>query len=393
MLPIDRLDFDNLSESDLSELIAAQVPEGLRIDYKRDLYGYSDADRREVLKDVSGFANAFGGHLIVGMEEQNGLASSIPGVASVNPDDVVLRLDQLARSGIEPRIQGLRIRAVPLQDGAYCFVLRIPRSWHPPHRVSAQNSNRFWIRNSGGTHEASVDELRTLFTTGADTSHRLQQFRDERVREITNSQSPRPLVGDGQLILHVVALSAVTSSWQVDLGSVSELDKKFSPIGASGFTPRFNLDGFVNERGGEQNFGYTQIFRSGTVEATMASIVNTQQGEKYVHARTLENHVLGSLPNYVNGLRDLGVFPPLFVLMTLVGIKDAAYRVRKSNFDDREPPIERDILFLPECVIHEYGDDAEYHKAVKPAFDALWNAAGYVSAQTFTADGKWDPSA
>ncbi|MFC3110088.1 helix-turn-helix domain-containing protein [Undibacterium arcticum] len=120
-MPIDRLDFDNLSENDLAELIVGQVPEGLRIDYKRDLYGNSDADKREVLKDISGFANAFGGHLIVGMEEQNGLATSIPGVANVNPDDVVLRLEQLARAGLEPRIQGLRIRAVPLSSGAYCF--------------------------------------------------------------------------------------------------------------------------------------------------------------------------------------------------------------------------------------------------------------------------------
>ncbi|MFD2270088.1 helix-turn-helix domain-containing protein [Undibacterium arcticum] len=57
-------------KNDLAELIVGQVPEGLRIDYKRDLYGNSDADKREVLKDISGFANAFGGHLIVGMEEQ-----------------------------------------------------------------------------------------------------------------------------------------------------------------------------------------------------------------------------------------------------------------------------------------------------------------------------------
>ena len=106
-MPIDRLDFENISESDLVELVLEQVPEGLRIDYKRDLYGNSDADKREALKDISGFANAYGGHLIIGMKEENGFASGISGVASVNPDDVVLRLEQLARMGIEPRIQGL----------------------------------------------------------------------------------------------------------------------------------------------------------------------------------------------------------------------------------------------------------------------------------------------
>jgi hypothetical protein len=64
-MAIDRLDFDSLAESDLAELMTGQVPEGLRIDYKRDLYGGSDADKRELLKDTSAFANAFGGHLII----------------------------------------------------------------------------------------------------------------------------------------------------------------------------------------------------------------------------------------------------------------------------------------------------------------------------------------
>ncbi|MFD2270087.1 hypothetical protein ACFS07_00455 [Undibacterium arcticum] len=105
-----------------------------------------------------------------------------------------------------------------------------------------------------------MDELRTLFTIGADASHRVQQFRDERLREITSGQGLRPLMGDGRMILHIVPLAAVTSSWQVDLAKVFELQQKFRPIGDTGMSPRYNLDGFVNERGGEHNFGYTQIF-------------------------------------------------------------------------------------------------------------------------------------
>ena len=88
-------------------------------------------------------------------------------------------------------------------------------------------------------------------------------------------------------------------------------------------------------------------------------------------------------------LRDLGVPPPLIVLITLEGVKGAAYKVHSNPFGDPEPVIERDVVFLPECIINEYGEVADYHRAVKPAFDALWNTAGYVSAQTFSADGVW----
>ena len=107
-MSIERLDFDNLTEDDLNELFTGQVPEGLGIDYKRDLYGNADSDKRELLKDVSGFANAFDGHLIIGIEEQNGIPTAIPGILNVNPDDIILRLEQSIRTGLEPRIQGVR---------------------------------------------------------------------------------------------------------------------------------------------------------------------------------------------------------------------------------------------------------------------------------------------
>jgi predicted HTH transcriptional regulator len=115
-MPIDRLDFDSISEADLIELLTTKVPEGLRIEYKQALYGNSDAEKREALKDTSAFANAFGGHLILGIEEQNGLPIAIHGISSINPDEVMLRLEQLVLSGIEPRIQGMRIRAISLAN-------------------------------------------------------------------------------------------------------------------------------------------------------------------------------------------------------------------------------------------------------------------------------------
>lgn len=388
-MPIDRLDFENLAESDLTELYTAQVPEGLRIEYKRDLYGNSDAEKRELLKDVSGFANAFGGHLIIGIEEKNGIPLSIPGIANINPDDVVLRIEQLVRSGLEPRIQGFRIRTVALASGTHVFVLKIPRSWYPPHRVSVQGTNRFWIRNSSGTHEASVDELRTLFTLGADAFHRVHQFRDERLSEILSGNNARPLQSNGRLILHIIPLAAVTSPFQVDLLKIFQLQQAFRPIGAMGMSPRFNFEGFINERSGEHNFGYTQIFRNGAVEATKASIISKHQSKDFIVGLVLEAQIFEVLPGYVNGLRDVGAPPPLAVLFTLEGVKGIRYEVKVNNLDDSAPSIERDILCLPDCLINEYGPDADYHRAVKPAFDALWNTAGRVAAQSFSSDGVW----
>lgn len=389
-MAIDRLDFDNLDENDLNELVTTDTSEGLRTEYKRDLYGSSDSDKREALKDVSALANAFGGHLVIGIEEENGLPVSIRGISNVNPDEVILRLEQIVRTGIEPRIQGIRMRPVPLASGAYCFVLRVPRSWNPPHRVSAQNSNRFWIRNTGGTHEASIEELRTLFTLGVDAFDRVHHFRDERLGEILSGRGARPLQPDGRLIVHCVPLAAVTSRWEVDLHKVFQIHQAFTPIGVTtGMTPRFNFEGFINERGGEHNFGYTQVFRNGALEATNARIVQERDGLRYIHARTFERKIFDVLPAYINGLRDLGIPPPILILLTLEGVQDVTYEVREDMFDEFEPPIDRPILFLPDSIINEYGANLDYLRATKPAFDALWNTAGRVAAQTFSDDGTW----
>jgi hypothetical protein len=390
-MPIDRIDFENIGEADVRELISAQVPEGLRVEYKREPYGSSDADRREALKDVSAFANAHGGHLIIGIEARDGIPVALNGVKDLSADEEILRIEQLIRSGIEPRILNARSKAIKLENGNTAIILRIPRSWNVPHRVSAQNSNRFWLRNSSGVHEASMDELRTLFTETASAFDRVRRFRDERIETIISEGVARPLMGDGRLIVHIVPLSAVTTPASIDLKVAYSLHQAFRPIGASGMTPRFNFDGCINERGGEQNYGYTQIFRHGALEATKASILRRNKDLPHPHipGTALERYFFEVFGGYVNGLRDLGIEPPLVVMLTLEGVEGAIYAVQSNLFDDPMPTLDRPIMRLPECVINEYGPTASYHSAVRPAFDALWNAIGYAGSKFFDAQGLW----
>jgi predicted HTH transcriptional regulator len=78
-MSIDRINVDQISETDLRSLTETGVPEGIAMDYKRASYGNSDADTREFLKDVSSFANTAGGHLILGIEEADeGVAARSP---------------------------------------------------------------------------------------------------------------------------------------------------------------------------------------------------------------------------------------------------------------------------------------------------------------------------
>ena len=65
-MSISQRNFDEISEADLQALIDTGTPEGIAIEYKRDSYGGSDADKKELLKDMSSFANTSGGHILIG---------------------------------------------------------------------------------------------------------------------------------------------------------------------------------------------------------------------------------------------------------------------------------------------------------------------------------------
>ena len=389
-MTIERGNFDALTLADLEELVAAQVPEGLRLEYKSELYGNSDSDKREFLKDLSSLANSHGGNLILGIEESGGSATNVRGVECPDPDAEILRMEQMARGGIEPTISGIRIKAISVAPDRSAFILRVPRSWHPPHRVVARGSNRFYVRHSAGVHEPSVEELRVLFTQSTTALEQARRFRDDRIAVVCAGEGDRPLVSGGRLFLHIFPVAASSGMVNLDLEAIHASHMSFRPVGArSGMSPRFNYHGFINERGGDHNHGYTQIFRDGCLEATMGSIVREREGHRGIPGLAIEEYVFEVLSPYICGLRDLGVPPPLIVMFTLEGVGGANYHVRENRWGDYEQPLTNETLRLPEGFLEDYGEDADHHRSVRPAFDALWNAIGYSGSQFFNEEGLW----
>lgn len=388
-MAIGNHNFDEITIDDLNELIEVGVPEGLNIEYKRDLYGESDGDKKEALKDISSFANSFGGHLITGMAATDGIPTTLSPLQNTNPDTVIQRLENLIRDGIEPRITGIKIKAISIASGGFVILLRIPRSWNPPHRVSARNVNRFYVRNSSGAHEVSVEELISLFNLSATVHDRIKAFRRERLAILSADEGPIEIEHDGRLIVHIVPLSAFGHSQSLDVRDIYNQDSSFRPISSMGMTSRFNFEGVINYRGGERCYGYTQIFRNGIIEATKASLLHDHDGQKIISSLSFDKYIFDRLPGYLNGLRALDVPSPLVVMISLQEISGAFLGVRSSDFLETTIPFNSSELLLPEIIIEDYGADQDYQRAMRPAFDALWNSAGYAASQYFSDDNLW----
>ncbi len=79
-MPLNRPDFDRISEADLQELQNEQIEEGIFLDYKSELYEPSNDGNKEFLKDATSLANTGGGHIVIGIVEKDGIPTAIDGI-------------------------------------------------------------------------------------------------------------------------------------------------------------------------------------------------------------------------------------------------------------------------------------------------------------------------
>jgi hypothetical protein len=137
---------------------------------------------------------------------------------------------------------------------------------------------------------------------------------------------------------------------------------------------------------------YTQLFRNGAIEAVKVRVVTdrTRPGGLIVPAVALGRWIFEVLPGYLSALQTLDVSPPVVLMVTLQGVRGSRLGIIPEPMDD-PPSIDRDVLELPEIMIERYGTAEEYQRASRPAFDALWNAAGYPRSHYFDETGRWNP--
>ena len=90
-----------ITEVDIKMLISEKVSEGKRVEYKSALFLNKPKEKQEFLADISSFANAVGGFLIIGIVEKNGLPSDIKGLTGVDLDFDKQRMENLIRTSVK----------------------------------------------------------------------------------------------------------------------------------------------------------------------------------------------------------------------------------------------------------------------------------------------------
>ncbi|HLM99178.1 MAG TPA: ATP-binding protein [Bryobacteraceae bacterium] len=378
---------DQITEADLSDLVSASVAERKTLDYKQQLPDTNDAGKRELLADVSSFANTAGGDLVFGMTESAGVPTAIPGVQIGNTDQEILRFDNIIRDGLSPRIRHTT-RAVPLTNGGYVLIIRSERSWYGPHRVIFKGDSRFYGRTTNGKYELDVTDLRNAFLFASAVTEKISAFRAERVIALENGQPLAPLAEGPKLVIHCMALESFGARPQYDVLALDGIQPMYATR-LSGWGARINFEGRIFIASGEPSSAYTQIYRNGVIEAVRVGVLNSPQSPGVIPSLAYEEAVVGYLPQCFQIMRQLGCSPPVLVGITLIGVRGLklAVDVMVELSMGGAKAIDRDVLMLPEIVVEDLSTPAA--PLLKRTLDLVWNACGFPSSPYFDAAGKW----
>lgn len=377
-----------LALADIQTLIENGVPEGRTLDYKRDLYGGGDAEKKECLCDVSAFANTVGGHLIIGVDEEDRIPKCITPVEIKDVDTEQQRFENLLRTAVDPPIRGVEFQAIDAGGGKYILVIEIPRSLSRPHAVNHKGHWRFYGRNSIGKYPYEVDDVRKAILQSETLAVRIRNFRNDRLAQISIGETPIPLIDGAKIVLHVIPLSSFELGQKYDLSRLSNVD--LPPLYASGWSRRLNFDGSVTYMDNSDtglSLSYTQIFHSGIVEAVDTLLLQRRDEKKIIPSVAYEQYLIRALNTYLGGLLKLGVAFPLWIGLSLLGVRDYFMWVDEYMWIRQAHPIDRDELILPEIQVEDTSIPAE--RILKPAFDSIWNACGYERSMNYDKDGNW----
>lgn len=370
---------NDVTKEDLYELIETGRSEDRTLEYKAQI----DSDTTDFLADITSFANTEGGYLLLGVEE-NGSAEPVRlcGVNERNVDKYKQKIHNLIRDCVDPSLPDVNIHPVSIGDDEHVVVIWIPSSLLGPHMVT-KGKGWFFRRHSTGKESLDVAALRNAFLRSATFAERARNWRSERVKPLFDPLSVQ-IQDDGPVVvLHVVPLRSFEAGVYIDVKAIPNI----VPLGGPVHDSRYNFDGLLTVHGPDYSTSqvrwYAQFYRDGCVESAYVSHL---YGNSYIPLKGIESMIISGTRKYIENLVNLSVPPPAAVMISLLGVEGCrAEQPRVSP----QAPIDRPQLPIPEVIIERFDQWKDYW--LRPAFDTIWNAAGYQACPYFTEEGTWNP--
>lgn len=398
---------DEIDKTYLESLVEDEVLEDRGIEYKQELNILKDLPPKEKKEaerkfcgEISAFANADGGYLIVGIADDKGMPQKDGPFGIDEPEDfdrLKLKIHDIIDRGVEPQLHGVDIVQVKLNEEKVALVIHISSSWSKPHWVGEKGCRTFYTRTSGGKDHLDIRNVRELFVLSETMVERIRNFRNARINAIEEGEPYIPQnFGDiPKTVLHIVPIGSAASFQAFDISTLSKMFRdSFAKYG-------FNMEGIfgINQMSGRV-YDYFQVCQNGTIEFVDGELVD---GNGILSALNFESRLFNEIvPRIVTFQKALGVNPPYIVMLSLMGIgnhklsltKCQRERLRKTVGDSmyhRQEHVhfDRPSCMFPEIVIESL-ESANIHLEMRPVLDVVWQAAGLPRSFSYKEDGTWD---
>lgn len=178
-----------ITVEEIQALVEDGAPEDAFLDYKAKPYRHDADGIHELVKDVSAFANASGGYLLIGIGPDSNDPRHPGGLVNVeNPERERRRMIDHCLEKIEPRLPWLDIRTISV-DGKNLLICRVPDGDRKPYCAKPDREHHyFWKRYEDGNRLMSVPEIRDclegerVYRELAEMRHSFARLHDEQVK-------------------------------------------------------------------------------------------------------------------------------------------------------------------------------------------------------------------
>lgn len=175
--------FDKLNIKDIEKLILIRKEqENNYLEYKERIEP-NDKFKKKFLKTTSGFANAKGGYIIIGIkEDKNTNLLEILGIEkTINHQKVEEWVNNILIANLDKKVQ-YNIKTIEIKDNEEKIVLLIyiPESPKKPHMVTFKGENHYYLRHNKSVNLATQSEVEEMFEYSKKVEKGFEDFLKQR---------------------------------------------------------------------------------------------------------------------------------------------------------------------------------------------------------------------
>jgi|GEM_PF-3601259 len=297
--PLHEINFN-----DVNQLVRSGQDEWSTIEFKANFHDGGDKGKSELAKDLTAFANAEGGDIIIGVREKNSKPGEyeICGVEKNKVGDFIQRITHVAEKTCCPPLKAFDPSPpidIPEMKDRCILIVRVRPSLAGPH--SSKPDLPVYIRQKRENLPINVNELREIMDFQTTLADRAAAWRADRIMRLVTGDFPRKMGmayfvnpaglltntmnwqrGKQLFIIHLMPLAAFRRAPSVDAVAAWQSNRPRLPVLFGGqhssslpFTPmRDGLLACSNPPSeGRGISSYTMLFRSGALELASPNIL------------------------------------------------------------------------------------------------------------------------